>query len=378
MVLFRTHDESLLIMTTQVPTTENSALAPTLGYTKAGEFQPDLYRPFVVKDLLNPGEVGMIAGAPGLGKTTIMAAIAAHAAQGRNLGKCEVRNTVVIYYAAEDSYGVLCRAYPYMGDPACANAPFYVIHRGENLADPKSVERITAFTRNRMAEHKADQALVVFDTLNRCIGDADENSSSAMATVVANANHIAREVNASVVLIHHVGTGSQDRPRGSSAFHSNLDMLCLLQASDSATASKVVFLKPKKKKNSENMSPIPFQLTSFLVGKDQEGDKVTVPMAVPMAGKSFSQAQPTANTNAKLSPKNDPRCADIERVLNELETGAPGKFHAAPDIGSRSGAIFNAIRDNADSLRKAVRRSLDALEKSGKIERNQTGYRILK
>lgn len=77
--------------------------------TKAGEFEPKINVPFVVKDILKPGEVGMLAGAPGLGKSTITAAIAAHAAQGRDFGGLSVKNAVVIYYAAEDAYGVLCR-----------------------------------------------------------------------------------------------------------------------------------------------------------------------------------------------------------------------------------------------------------------------------
>lgn len=96
--------------------------------SKAGEFRPKINVPFVVKDLFKPGEVAMIAGAPGLGKSTITAAIGAHVAQGRYFGGLPVHNAVVVYYAAEDAYGVLCRAYPYMRDPACANATFYVVH----------------------------------------------------------------------------------------------------------------------------------------------------------------------------------------------------------------------------------------------------------
>lgn len=120
-------------MTTTLPHQQSNS-APTI--TKAGEFRPMINAPFVVKNLFKPGEVAMIAGAPGLGKSTITAAIAAHAAQGRNFGGLSVRNAVVIYYAAEDAYGVLCRAHPYMRDPACAHAPFYVVHGAPNLLDP--------------------------------------------------------------------------------------------------------------------------------------------------------------------------------------------------------------------------------------------------
>src|SRR6056297_3556873 len=180
--------------TTPLHPTLNSA--PTI--TKAGQFRPMINVPFIVKNLFKPGEVGMIAGAPALGKSTITAAIAAHAAQGRDFGGLRVKNAVVIYYAAEDAYGVLCRAHPYMRDPACAHSPFYVVHGAPNLLDPETPEKVARFVSAKKAEHGCDKALVVFDTLNRCIGDADENSSSAMGMAVGNATYIAQSTNAAV------------------------------------------------------------------------------------------------------------------------------------------------------------------------------------
>jgi len=146
---------------TTTPLHPQSNSVPTI--TKAGEFRPLINVPFVVKNLFKPGEVGMIAGAPGLGKSTITSAIAAHAAQGRHFGGLSVKNAVVIYYAAEDAYGVLCRAHPYMRDPACAHAPFYVVHGAPNLLDPETPEKVARFVSMKQAEHGCDQALVIFD-----------------------------------------------------------------------------------------------------------------------------------------------------------------------------------------------------------------------
>lgn len=153
--------------------------SPNPIVTKAGEFKPMIDVPFVVKDLFKPGEVAMVAGAPGLGKSTIMAAIASHAAQGRNFAGLSVEKTVVIYYAAEDAYGVNCRAYPYMHDPACANAPFYVVHGAPNLLEPEAPEKIARFVKTKMIEHNCDQSLVIFDTLNRITGGRFAQSWSA-------------------------------------------------------------------------------------------------------------------------------------------------------------------------------------------------------
>lgn len=356
----------------------NTRFSSSSEVTKAGEFKPEINRAFVVKDLLKPGEVGMLAGAPGMGKTTITAAIAAHAAQGRDFGGLSVKNAVVIYYAAEDPYGVLCRSHPYMRDPACENAPFYVVHGAPNLLDPEAPRKVAHFATSKMIEHRCDQALIVFDTLNRCIGDADENSSSAMGSVVGHASYIAQTANAAVLFVHHVGNSSQDRPRGSSAFQGNVDFLCILNKAPDSGGGKVVLLNPIKQKNAQELGPLPFKLGSLHIGTDNEGCSVTVPMALPMKATAFTETITANNDNRKPAPKTEQRRADLSRVLFELDATHPGSYSAPSEIAARSGSAFNDVRDNADSLRVAVRRTLEALEKAGTAERCSEGYRISK
>ncbi len=346
--------------------------------TKASDFVPELNRPYVVKNLLWPGEVGMIAGAPGLGKTTIVAALAAHASQGRNFGGLSVRNTLVIYYAAEDPNGVLRRAYPYTSEPAFDTAPFYVVHDAPNLMNPTHVANITAFCAAKKRQHNADRVLVIFDTLNRCIGEADENSSSAMGTVVSNAGRIARATNASVLFVHHVGNGGSDRPRGSSAFEGNVDPLCILKKAPDTGNRKVVFLAAKKQKNAEEIGPIPFELASYHVGFDDDGDAVTFPMARAMEPKVAAKVRAAANANEKpkkASDSKEARKTDVLRLLKEIAAADPRRAASAVTIGATCGAAFNGDRENPDSLRKAVKRALDALVEEGDIECSPRGYR---
>lgn len=358
-----------------MPTTPlNSQSNSSPVITKAGEFRPLINVPFVVKDLFKPGEVGMIAGAPGLGKSTITSAIAAHAAQGRNFGGLSVKNAVVIYYAAEDPYGVLCRAHPYMRDPACANSPFYVVHGAPNLLDPGTPEKVARYVSLKQAEHGCDQALVIFDTLNRCVGEADENSSTAMGTVIGNATHIAQNSKSSVIFVHHTGNANPDRPRGSSAFHSNVDCLCLLNKAPESVSENVVLLNPLKQKNAQTLDLLPFKLSALEIGTDNEGRVATVPMAIPMEPRDFTSALKSKSDYARPSNATTERRDDIERVLQELSKTHPEAFFSATEIAARSGSVFNEVR-GSDSLRKAVSRSLDALVKARKAEKGKKGYR---
>lgn len=343
--------------------------------TRAADFRPELNRRYVVKNLLWPGEVGMIAGAPGLGKTTIVAALAAHASQGRNFGGLAVKNAVVIYYAAEDPHGVLCRAFPYASDPSFATAPFYVVHGAPDLTDPSCVAKITAFCDAKKAEHHSDRALIVFDTLNRCIGDADENSSSSMGAVVGNAGKIAHAADAAVLFVHHVGSGSSDRPRGSSAFEGNLDLLCMLNKAPDSGSKKVVLLTAKKQKNAQEIGAVPFEVTSHRIGFDDDGEAVSVPVARPMEARALAKVASPANENKKPRGKADARQEDVLRLMREFAAQDPQAIIPATAVGAGCGAAFSEVRDNPDSLRKAVKRALESLVAGGQIESVGDGYR---
>ncbi|MHC9235980.1 AAA family ATPase [Pseudooceanicola sp. 502str34] len=344
--------------------------------TKAADFRPELNRPYIVKNLLWPGEVGMLAGAPGLGKTTIVAALAAHVSQGRNFGGLAVKNSVVLYFAAEDPHGVLCRAFPYASDPSFATAPFYVVHDAPDLTDPSCVARITALCEAKKAEHQADRALVVFDTLNRCIGDADENSSSSMGAVVGNAGRIAQSANAAVLFVHHVGSSGSDRPRGSSAFEGNLDLLCMLNKAPENGPTKVVFLTAKKQKNAQEVGAIPFEVTSHRVGFDEDGEAVSVPVARPMEARALAKIASPANDNKKPRGQADARQEDVLRLMKQFAAQDPAGIVHATAVGASCGAAFSKVRDNPDSLRKAVKRALESLVTDGHIESIGEGYRV--
>lgn len=318
----------------------------------------------------------MVAGAPGLGKTNVVAAACAHVSQGRNFGGRPVRRGLVIYYGAEDPEGVLKRAHPLLRDPACATAPFFVVHGAPNLMDPDIVPKVRSFVERKKIEHECDTVVIVFDTLNRCLGGADENLASTMGTAIGNADQIAKLTNACVVLVHHVGAGNPDRPRGSSAQEGNLDGLYILKPADECRESeKVVLLVPKKQKNGKPTGPIPFQLKSLLIGRDSDGDDVSVPYAIALEPRAFALPMPTANENRKADGVRAERREDLARTLMELSKLEPERFFSRPEIAERSGSAFNTVRENKDSLRKAIGRALDDLVATGLVEAGKDGFR---
>lgn len=356
---------------------------PTTGFadgnaSNAASHIPALDKKYIVKHWLQPGHVGMLAAPPAHGKTTIVAALCASLAVGHSFAGLPVRRTAVYYLAPEDPIGVKDRAYPYLIDAPAATTHFYVVDRVPDFLDNQHIDGIIEDVVNMKARAKTESALVVVDTTNRSIGDADENSSSAMGTVIGNAGRIAREAGCYVLFIHHTSHSDTSRGRGSSAFGGNADDTFLLTRQNQKSAEKTVLLTPTKQKGEQLQSPIAFEIDAFKVGEDADGDCVTVPLAVPLE-RQMEPSTTLANSNRAPSfkPTGEARQADMLRVLTELHGDNPTKWHDVKLLQRLSGDPFNSSRKKADSLRVAVNRALGSLVEAGKVEVNARSFRLL-
>lgn len=140
------------------------------GAALAGEYVPDLNPPTIVKGLFSPGEISLIAGAPGTGKTSILTALSSHTVNGLPIGPLIVEKTPVFYFAAEDPAGVLRRAYPYMGRPGWRKGPFMVISGVPDLTNPECIKEMENIIRAKMQEIGASQCFCIIDTLTLSLG----------------------------------------------------------------------------------------------------------------------------------------------------------------------------------------------------------------
>jgi hypothetical protein len=307
----------------------------------------------------------VLFGAPGLGKTAIVAAICAHASLGRDFADRITRETCVIYFAAEDAIGVHNRAHPYLGAQDFRGAPFYVIPKGFDLTSVKALNEAIIFIKQMLARHGLSQALVVFDTLNKMLGVSDENSSSVVGSVMSGATRIATETNSAALIVHHGGKSNSGAPRGSSAIHGSADNLSVL--TQSKDDSKLVFWQGIKAKSAPDLCNSAFKITSYDIGVDNDGVTVSVPKAVPQGTSGFT-VKTAANSNAKPNANSGVRKDDVARVLNEQHLLDTNVLLSPLEIADRTGTAFRAARDNRDSLLRAVRRSLAQLVSEGRVD----------
>jgi hypothetical protein len=333
-------------------------------------------RAYIVKNLLLAGQVSILCGAPNTGKSAVMAAAASHIAMGHDFAGHKASRAAVLYVAAEDGGGIADRAYPYIRDGVSAASPFYIHSHAVNLCATHEVSYFIEAAAAYQTTINCDRLFIVFDTLNLCIGDGDENSARDMGQAMGNAQRIARATGAHVMIIHHTAGHDGSRPRGSTAMEGNVDTLLTLQRADETQPDGVVFIAQRKQRSVKKGPALAFKIEAYDAGTDSEGDPLTVPMAVPFKPTSSLVAE---KRKAATKPSQfDDRCEDVKRVLGNLAGSNPqNDWFDAATIRGHTGTPFNALRDNNESLSRIVRKVLDALIKSGDAERNDAGrYRL--
>lgn len=111
----------------------------------------------------------------------------------------------------------------------------------------------------------------MLDTLARCFGGGDENSTQDMSKFVMACDVIRRRYGCTILVVHHVGHGDKTRARGAIALKAALDAEYRL-ANDAG-----LLLTSTKMKDAETPPPLAMQLVSVELPDlfDDDGNPVT-------------------------------------------------------------------------------------------------------
>jgi len=201
------------------------------------------------------GGLSVLYGAPGSGKSFVALAWALSVAAGQPWIDSQTVQGRVIYVAAEGSSGLGKRIAAYTDSRALTPDGIQFIREPVNLGEPRDVDALVA------GAAAAQPALVVIDTLSRCMESLDENSPEDMGRVIAGVDRIRRATGAHVVLVHHAGWSTNERPRGHSSLVCAADAVFLLK-NDTGVLT-LEFSKPHK-----DAPPIePLQLRLVPIGE---------------------------------------------------------------------------------------------------------------
>ncbi|PLS83588.1 MAG: hypothetical protein CYG59_00670 [Chloroflexi bacterium] len=160
---------------------------------------------WLIKGFVPVGEVTIISGAGDTGKTFIAV----------DMMKRTAQHYRVMYVAAEDAPGVGIRKKGWdIHHKRSANGNFLMWADTFSLYDATYIDSFINEIRDMGLQ------MITIDTLSQVAIGADENSSNDMGVVMGNAQRIAHETGAAVVILHH-NTKDNANYRGSSVIKNN-------------------------------------------------------------------------------------------------------------------------------------------------------------
>jgi len=247
---------SLEAVTSEPPLTSDIQSDPSpprrLQLTRADAIEmrpPD----WLLRGMLERDTFALIFGEPGCGKSFLAIDWACRIATGTPWRGHGVQAGPVVYVAGEgrQGFGRRTRAWQEHNGVRLIEAPLYVAPAVAIPEATQLAELVAAI------EDKLDApALVVLDTLARCFGGGDENSTQDMGRFVSACDCLRQQWGCTVLVVHHTGHADKNRARGAIALKAALDAEYRLVRTEN------LLLSATKMKEAEIPPPVAMELVT--------------------------------------------------------------------------------------------------------------------
>ena len=178
---------------------------------------------WLVDRCIERATVTSIYGAPKSGKSFIAIAMACSIASGKDFYGFDTKPSTVLYLAGEGHTAVARRikSYEQFYSRSLSEAPLLISNRGSRIGDDAEFAMLQEVCRDIEREH-GNVGMIIVDSLARNYG-LNENSTEDMNKFIQRIDELKEEFQASMVIVHHTGHGSNGRARGSSVLPAALD-----------------------------------------------------------------------------------------------------------------------------------------------------------
>ena len=250
---------------------------------------------FVIKGLIPESAFVSIYGPSGSFKSFLALDWACHIATGKDWDGHKVKQGAVLYVAGEGGFGVTQRVRAWelqhqvtdLNNLARLSVPVFPANQDQVNAVIEYWEEIKSKTGQPVK-------LIIFDTLARCYGGNDENSSKDMGAFIKGCDTIKQLTGATVLVVHHSGKKEESGPRGSSSLPAALDVEYRVKRD--GEDQQALILTCSKMKDSEQPDPKSYDLVSVHIHTDSDGDDVNslcvIPEGRPPSGEELPAVMP--------------------------------------------------------------------------------------
>jgi hypothetical protein len=261
---------------------------------------------FLIADWLVRDTVTCVYGAPGAYKSFFCLEAGFCLAAGIPFSGRAVPQTSVAYVAAEGQRGIALRV-----EALCASHgvrpqrnSFRLITKPLNLLDDAEVTVFINYLADLERCEAIDFGLVVLDTYSQCIAGADENSQAVASKASSNMIRIRRDLETTVVYVHHTGKDASRGMRGSDALRANTDCAVEVIRDAERNAATAHVRRSKDAPTGERIRfNMKFQKVTRLAGAEFDGSLVPefvaeepiVGVKLPTEGRTLSWLQDLLN-----------------------------------------------------------------------------------
>lgn len=313
-----------------------------LGFN-VGEAKRHLDLPYLVKGMFDRGQIIVLWGSPGSGKTFLCLHLSAHIGAGQTWEGRRTKRGKVLYVCAESTrarlenrVSVLVERNPLLRN---ADVVFCPVHL-DLLTGAQDIEDVLA-----AAKHLGDCAMIVIDTLSVTFGGGDENSPEDMGLYVANVKRLKEETGAAVLIVHHAGKDEARGMRGHSALLGALDAELIVERQDVPPDSGLparILKTGKVREGLSNADVFAFNLEPVVLGKDADGDDVTTCVVTPssVSGGAIVR-RPSVGSQNKLLQALEARYRQGERIWTSKDVRAVAGelMHRNSVVGALNGLV---------------------------------------
>lgn len=274
---------------------------------------------YLIKGLLGAGDLGVLFGPPGAGKSVVAPYLAHAVATGRDAFGRRVNRGRVVYCAAEDETGLMqrIRALSVRYGEADGLGLITATPNFTSSDDPVAL---------RYAARAFGATLVVIDTLAAAFPGIDENDARGMGLVVHTLRQLGKPAEpegdlpawsgAAVLVVHHGAKAGGTTPRGHGILDGAADVTLRVSLPEDRSAARSVTLG--KNRNGPCGDGFAFSIIAERLGTDADGDTITAPVC--------------AEDTIQKAPKNRPKLSDRQQLLLQTITdlGAAGAGISEP------------------------------------------------
>jgi len=306
---------------------------------------------WLVRGVMERDGLVVISGAPASFKSFLIFDIALALATGADWHDHKIAAATPVLIVVGEGRGGLSRrfkAWAHEHDVDLASTPLAVTRYAAQILDADGFRFVVEEAKRKCQDWRRVPGLIVIDTLNRNFGPGDENAQSDMTLFWQRCDQLRRIFpGCTVVVVHHVGHGPQNRSRGSSVIGATVDAeIIIAREHDKKTEAPLPHARVFFRKMKDAEEPAPLWLTTKFValGHDEDGapfgslvvDRVGT--CAPQAGGEMSDPRVQEDIDALLHAYREaPQANQTEiRTAAELSTR---RFSAARRIALDFGLL---------------------------------------